>query len=107
MDCYALEELTFPSTLVEIDVAGFLNCKGITKLTFLGTSSDGTAGYIFLGQGAFQNCTKLDVVTLDPDDSTKLKNLKTNGVQFKYTDATRTTGSKKITFFGTKVEIPD
>ena len=107
MDCYALEELTFPSTLVEIDVSGFLNCKGITKLTFLGTSSDGTAGYIFLGQGAFQNCTKLDVVTLDPDDSTKLKNLKTNGVQFKYTDATRTTGSKKITFFGTKVEIPD
>ena len=95
MNCYGLTELTFPASLESIDVSGFLNCSSLRTLMF-----NKSEGSIDLAQGAFQNCTRLDAVTIDPLDS-QLLNIKTNGATFNYPD-----GSKKITFFNTKVEIP-
>ena len=98
VDCTALENLEFPTTLEKIETAGFLNCSKIKSLLFKGNDS---GKQVVLGQGAFQNCTRLDVQTEDDPPATGLKYLKTNGVQLVYTDGVTNWG-KDNTFFNTK-----
>ncbi len=63
MDCTSLVEITFPSSMTDIDDAAFLQCSSLKTIIFNEPASQKTVN---IGQGAFMDCVKLEFVTLEP-----------------------------------------
>ena len=78
MDCASIQTLAFPATLEAIETAAFMNCKSITTIDYNGSTTDGNAGHVSIGQGAFQNCKRLDARGLDANGTNAF--ITSNGV---------------------------
>lgn len=63
MDCTSLQEITFPSSMTDIEDAAFLQCTALKRIIFNEPASQKT---VVIGQGAFMDCTHLDTVTFEP-----------------------------------------
>ena len=93
-----IEEITIPSSVLEIDGFAFANCKNLKKVTF-------SNGLETIGEGAFYNCVKIP--SLDLPDSLKSIGLGAFAIDLQLTDLED--GKKAITSVEnelTKISLP-